>query len=70
MQYATSCKQFIEPIPSGPIARIGLPTDMYSGTFVDNEILGDKEKRVIYDNTLFTIGATSIILHSAEHSDE
>ncbi len=42
----------------------------YTGTFVDNEILGDREKRVIYDNTLFTIGATSIILHTKDHSDE
>ena len=37
-----------------------------TGTFVDNEILGDKEKRTIYDGTLFTIGATSIILRAAE----
>ncbi len=33
-----------------------------TGTFVDNEILGDNERRVIEDGTLFTIGATSIIL--------
>ena len=33
-----------------------------TGTFVDNEILGDKERRIITDGTLFTIGATSIIL--------
>lgn len=33
-----------------------------TGTFVDNQILGDKEKRVIEDGTLFTIGATSVIL--------
>ena len=31
-----------------------------TGTFVDNEILGDRERRVIEDGTLFTIGATSI----------
>lgn len=34
----------------------------YTGTFVDNQILGDRERRVIKDGTLFTIGATSIIL--------
>lgn len=39
-----------------------------TGTFVDNEILGDKEKRVIYDGTLFTIGATSIILRAANET--
>ena len=33
-----------------------------TGTFVDNEILGDRETRVIEDGALFTIGATSVIL--------
>lgn len=42
----------------------------YTGTFVDNEILGDREKRIIYDGTLFTIGATSIILRSADSDEE
>lgn len=37
-----------------------------TGTFVDNEILGDRERRIISDGTLFTIGATSIILRGAE----
>ena len=36
----------------------------YTGTFVDNVILGNREQRVIEDGTLFTIGATSIILRS------
>ena len=40
-----------------------------TGTFVDNEILGDKERRVIYDGTLFTIGATSIILRAANETE-
>lgn len=33
-----------------------------TGTFVGNELLGDHERRVIEDSTLFTLGATSIIL--------
>jgi len=37
----------------------------FTGTFVDNELLGDNERRVIEDGTLFTIGATSIILRGA-----
>lgn len=41
----------------------------YTGTFVDNEILGDRERRVIHDGTLFTIGATSIILHEPEPAE-
>ena len=35
-----------------------------TGTFVDNQILGDRERRVIDDGTLFTIGATSILLRA------
>lgn len=42
----------------------------YTGTFVDNEILGDRERRVIEDGTLFTIGATSIILKAADEKSE
>lgn len=38
----------------------------YTGTFVGTELLGDREKRVIEDGTLFTLGATSIILNAAE----
>ncbi len=37
-----------------------------TGTFVDNEILGDRERRVIENGSLFTIGATSIILRGVE----
>lgn len=33
-----------------------------TGTFVDNEILGDRETRYLENGSLFTIGATSIIL--------
>lgn len=41
----------------------------YTGTFVDNVILGDREQRIIEDGTLFTIGATSIILHTAGNEE-
>lgn len=37
-----------------------------TGTFVDNVILGDHERRVLEDGSLFTIGATSIILKTGE----
>ena len=42
----------------------------YTGTFVDNEILGDRERRVIEEGSLFTIGATSIILRTAGNEDD
>jgi len=41
----------------------------YTGTFVDNVILGDRERRLIEDGTLFTIGATSIILHTSDEEN-
>ncbi len=37
-----------------------------TGTFVDNVELQPREKRLIEDGTLFTLGATSIILRTAE----
>lgn len=33
-----------------------------TGTFVGDVILGDNERRIIQDGTIFTIGATSVIL--------
>ena len=42
----------------------------YTGTFVDNEILGDRERRIIHHGTLFTLGATSIILREAGKEDD
>ena len=41
----------------------------YTGTFVDNVILGDRERRVIEDGSLFTIGATSIILRGTKENE-
>ena len=41
-------------------------TNSNTGTFVDNEEISPRERRVIEDGTLFTIGATSIILHTSE----
>ena len=41
----------------------------YTGTFVDNEIRGDKERRVIGNGTLFTIGATSVILRTPDEDE-
>ncbi|MCM1077985.1 MAG: FHA domain-containing protein [Bacteroidales bacterium] len=40
-----------------------------TGTFVDNDILGDRERRVIEHGTLFTCGATSIILHINDNEE-
>ena len=41
-----------------------------TGTFVDNVELTPRERRVITDGTLFTIGATSIILRAKDDTDD
>ena len=38
-----------------------------TGTFVDNEILGDRERRIITDGQMFTIGATSVLLRTPNY---
>lgn len=40
-----------------------------TGTFVSNELLGDRERCVITDGQLFTIGATSIILKTPDSKE-
>ncbi len=42
----------------------------YTGTFVGDEILGDRERRIITDGQLFTLGATSIILRTSQNEQE
>ena len=42
----------------------------YTGTFVGGEILGDRERRVIENGTLFTLGATSIILKTIDAEND
>lgn len=37
-----------------------------TGTFLSNEILGNKERIYIYDGAVITIGATTLILHTAK----
>jgi len=41
-----------------------------TGTFVDNVEIKQRERRIIDDGTLFTIGATSIILRSTDAQEE
>jgi pSer/pThr/pTyr-binding forkhead associated (FHA) protein len=41
-----------------------------TGTFVDKVELTPRERRVITDGTLFTIGATSIILRAKDDTDD
>ena len=41
-----------------------------TGTFVDNVELTPRERRIIVDGTLFTLGATSILLRTVDNNEE
>lgn len=41
-----------------------------TGTFVDNVELTPRERRIIDDGTLFTLGATSILLRTVDNNEE
>lgn len=56
------CKIEVSRDKKGRIRYTLMDGPSNTGTFVDNEILGDKERRLLDDGSLFTIGATSIIL--------
>ena len=60
----THCAITVSRNRNGKLQYVLRDGPSYTGTFVDNEILGDRERRVIENGTLFTIGATSIILHA------
>ena len=65
----THCTINVSRDKKGNLKYILRDGQSYTGTFVDNEILGDREKRVISNGTLFTIGATSIILKTNEEEE-
>jgi FHA domain protein len=62
----THCVITVKRDKKGQLQYVLRDGPSYTGTFVDNVILGNRERRVIEDGTLFTIGATSIILHTGE----
>lgn len=39
-----------------------------TGTFLENRILGDRERALIEDGAIITLGATTIILQAPEHN--
>ncbi len=64
------CSITVSKDKAGKLRYILKDGPSYTGTFVDNVILNDRETRVIEDGTLFTIGATSIILHAPVAKNE
>ena len=64
------CSRTVSRGKNGKLKYVLKDGPSYTGTFVDNVILGDREQRVIEDGTLFTIGATSVILHTQDENEE
>lgn len=62
----THCTITVSKDKNGKLQYVLRDGPSYTGTFVDNVILGDRERRVIECGTLFTIGATSIILQTPD----
>ena len=62
----THCTLNVSKNAKGKLEYVLKDGPSYTGTFVDNEILADNERRNIFDGTLFTIGATSIILYAGK----
>ncbi len=65
----THCVVYVEKDKNGKLKYSLQDGPSYTGTFVDNELLANNERRIIFNGTLFTIGATSIILHTPETTD-
>lgn len=62
----THCTITVSKDKNGKLQYVLRDGPSYTGTFVDNVILGDRERRVIEGGTLFTIGAMSIILQTPD----
>ena len=65
----THCTITVSRNKQGKLQYVLRDGPSYTGTFVDNVILGDRERRLIEDGTLFTIGATSINLHTSDEEN-
>lgn len=64
------CTITVQRDKKGRLRHILQDNNSNTGTFVDNVELAPRERRMIEDGTLFTIGATSIILRTTDHKTE
>lgn len=64
----THCIVTVRVKPNGQVQFILRDAPSNTGTFLQNEILGDKDRVVIDDGDIITIGATTLILRT--HLDE
>lgn len=65
----THCAINVSRNKSGQLQYVLRDLNSNTGTFVDNVELQQGERRIIEDGSLFTLGATSIILRGADSED-
>lgn len=65
----THCAITVSRNKRGQLQYVLRDLNSNTGTFVDNVELQQGERRIIEDGSLFTLGATSIILRSADSED-
>ncbi|MCI7273865.1 FHA domain-containing protein [bacterium] len=66
----THCMVTVKPLPGGKAKFTLRDAPSNTGTFLHNELLGVKERVIIYDGDIITIGATTMILREANDAGE
>ena len=66
----THCMITVKPLPGGKAKFTLRDAPSNTGTFLHNELLGVKERVIISDGDIITIGATTMILREANDAGE
>lgn len=66
----THCMVTVKPLPGGKAKFTLRDAPSNTGTFLHNELLGLKERVIISDGDIITIGATTMILREANDAGE
>lgn len=66
----THCMVTVKPLPGGKPKFTLRDAPSNTGTFLHNELLGVKERVIISDGDIITIGATTMILREANDAGE
>ena len=66
----THCMVTVKPLPGGKAKFTLRDAPSNTGTFLHNELLGVKERVIISDGDIITIGATTMILREANDAGE
>ena len=66
----THCIVTVKPLPGGKAKFTLRDAPSNTGTFLHNELLGLKERVIISDGDIITIGATTMILREANDAGE